>query len=242
LPVVAVLAALCFWVAGVYFSPFASPPWYDLLAWLIGIVLGLIASAWAGRKLLVFLGGKSRLVRWVVLGLVAGVGLTGWGFWALAYALVAVMGVVTEPRQVASPAECMMGSGAEMIEGVVEEWTSCRGADESFMQGRLLYLEGEGMADPEACTTLIAGASKSPLEPTATWCDPLKPQLWAKAECPAFVPSSAHHCLSCATLSKTYDTYNVQLSFTEDCTGVHVLRGTNVDLEKVSQRAAGVQP
>ena len=152
--------------------------------------------------------------------------------------LGAVFDAASEPRVVTEPAHCMAGGGAHMIDGVVAEWTACAGADESFLQGRLLYLVGEGVADVAMCQAFRPATHRAKDE--SVWCDAAKPELWTRVDCPPFAGASASMCFQCSTRTPSVDDHNVLVGWTADCSGVHVVRSINVDLDQVPRRVAEV--
>lgn len=168
------------------------------------------------------------------------IGLSGTGVVVLMWALGAALSAISGPRPVTEPAQCIAGGGGNMIRGVVTEWTACVGADESFLQGSLLYMDGEGVADPLVCEAFKA-ATPQP-KPESVWCDASAPEFWTRVVCPAFAGPKADVCFECSTRTASVDNYAVLLGWTEDCREVHVVRSANLALDKVAARAAALVP
>jgi hypothetical protein len=227
------------WVGGRFIPVFMDFPFVPLsaqhqqYAWTLALVL---PSIWVARVALRALSKCSKTAQWVCGVLFTLVGLVGVGGVWLLLGLAMAFDAMSEPHPVTEPAHCITGGGGQMIDGVVTEWTACAGADESFLQGRLLYLDGEGVADGPTCQAFKA--AKASTKPETVWCDAAEPEFWTRVSCPPFAGPKATMCFECRTQTPSVDDYKVLLGWTTDCSQVHVVRSINLDLDQVASRAA----
>jgi hypothetical protein len=231
------------WAAGRFIPIFVDFPFVPLssqhqhYAWTLALVL---PSVWGARTALKALSTCSKTAQWVCGSLLALVGLVGLGGVWLLLGLAVAFDAMSDPRPVTEPAHCMTGGGGRMIDGVVTEWTACAGADESFLQGRLLYLDGEGAADGPTCQAFKT--AKAGTKPESVWCNAAEPDLWTRVDCPPFAGPQAAMCFECRTRTPSIDDYAVLLGWAADCSQVHVVRSINLDLDQVASRAAALAP
>ena len=195
------------------------------------LVLPALLATWGGLALLTRgFSGWSRTVQWGLGVLSAVVGLTGWGLAILVWAAAAMWDVASAPREISDTLQCAALSPA------VEHWAQCSGADESFLQGRLLYVEGEGSASKAVCESMRAKAQSGVLSAGPEHCDALRPEAWVSLACPESTPSNIERCYACEHVSRGFDTYQELVGFSDPCATAYVLLGTNVPLEQVAAR------
>jgi hypothetical protein len=195
------------------------------------VVLPALLAIWALLAVLTRgFSGWSRTWQWG-LGVVSAVaGLTGWGVLFLVWASAAMWSGASAPRGISDTLQCAALSPA------VEHWAQCRGADESFLQGRLLYVEGEGSANKGVCESMRAKAQTGVLSAGPERCDALRPEAWVSMPCPESTPSDIERCYACEYVSRGFDTYQELVGFSGSCATAYVLLGTNMPLEKVPDR------
>ncbi len=240
LPWLAVLVVMVMGVMGL--QALLESGWFELG---LGATLSLIAVVlvtWGLRGMTRSLAASRRWKRLGIGVLFFFVGLSGWGLWALV--LVGIVGAgaifssATEPRIINDPSDCIVSEAeSHLPQAAVAEWTECRGADESFMQGRLMYIEGRGRAVPETCTRFVQSSPPGAPPKKSEDCSLLETEGWTRGDCPAYAVPGSVHCFECEYMAPTVDSYRYHLGWSEDCSRVHVLLSTNVPLEDVSERA-----
>jgi hypothetical protein len=195
------------------------------------LVLPALLATWGALALLTRgFSGWSRTWQWGLGVLSALVGLTGWGVVLLMWAAAAMWDVASAPREISDTLQCAALSPA------VEHWAQCRGADESFLQGRLLYVEGEGSANKDICESMRARSETGALSAGLKHCDALRPEAWVSLPCPESTPSDIVRCYACEYVSRGFDTYRELVGFSGSCATAYVLLSTNVPLEQVAAR------